>query len=222
MLTDKQQMIEEMEQSIASENQEETNTDNEDDEQNNHELEISAKLETRVDYIDQIKQLCDKRGVKPPKALARKKLSDLKEILAEQINDATNQAFHLGSQQNEQERQNEAFLEDRAVNTLYRMDMILLTVVSNMSEKYKTMFNGKYIDNAQKRFEESKDRREELKNALRALYQEEGVKEFIDEYCNPVVQVVLINMGALAVSITDGQQTLQQKVDEKMKEELLI
>ena len=82
------------------------------------------------------------------------------------------------------------------------------------------MFNGKYIDNAQRRFEESKERREELKDALRALYHEDGVREFIDEYCNPIVQVVSINMGALAVSITDGKQTLQEKVDKRLNEEL--
>ena len=161
-------------------------------------IEVSTKLKTRNDYIQTIKDVCDKLGKDQPKALHRKKLKELKEILANLTTEGVQKVNGLETPPNTSNR------DDYAVLVLYNLNKFVLNMASNMSKKYENKL-GFVVKNPVEKLEKNEEQKEALKTALRGVWDE--YKEDLQPYMSPVATLMIINFTIITSSMEVAVKT---------------
>ena len=151
-----EQTIDDLDNAIHNENNEQP-APVEEEQPKQPEIGISKKLKTRTDYINTIRDVCDKLNKEHPKHLHRKKLNELKQILATLTAEGVQQTQGIEAPPNNR--------DDYAVVLLYNLNKIALNLAENMSHSYRHTLGFECKD-AVKKLEENEEQKQALKRAI--------------------------------------------------------
>jgi len=165
-------------------------------EKEQQEVELSTKIKTRKDYIKTIKDLCEKLEIDVPKALTHKNKSDLKKILSTLATSGTKRINGLSK---EDEEKCSDVQEQYGVMVLWQINTILFNVLEHQSYKFKSYLGGCVCKNVVKKLEENKNKCEQLRMALKKVWEE--YREEIGQYMNCWTTLALVNISILSDSL---------------------
>jgi len=163
-------------------------------------IEVSAKLKTRSDYIDTIRDVCEKLNKECPKNLQRMRLKDLKKLLASLTAEGIKNINGVEAPSNTG--------DDYAVMMLYTLNKLVLNIAESVSHKYGNKI-GFELEDVCKNLEQNEEQKASLKLALLGVWLE--YKKDIEPYMSPVTTLLLVNMTIISSNIKKHTKVQKQE-----------
>lgn len=182
-------------------------------------VDISKELRTKKEYIEQIELVSEKLGKRPPRGYRYFTKAKLKEEMANLISNGIKSTYNAGFDEGKATIDHEA--EERkstyAVNVLYRLNLAFMTITERLTEANKKSLGGYYVKNWSGYFEDSEEKKQQLRDCLRELY--EKYKDQVAPYMDPF-SIYLLLMTTSAVQCLEKEKIVVKF--EKPKESIKI